>query len=139
MDGSERVTKMKNKMSATFCYYVCCGGIATIFDWGSFYIASYTLQLNYITAVLISFIIGSTINYSTNKIFTFNNNYNNISLQFAVFLVGSISALILTFIQMIIFVEYLHIDRMVSRILVTGIMLFYNFEFHKVYTFGKLK
>jgi len=130
---------MNKKLSATFCYYVCCGGIATIFDWSSFYLASYTLKLNYITAVLISFILGSTINYTTNKIITFSNNYSNISLQFAVFLVGSISALILTFIQMIILVEYMHINRMVSRILVTGIMLFYNFGFHKVYTFGKLR
>ena len=130
---------MSKKLSTTFCYYVCCGGIATIFDWSSFYLASYTLHLNYLTAVLISFIMGTTINYTTNKIFTFNNNYSNISLQFAVFLVGSISALILTFIQMIILVEYMHIDRMVSRILVTGIMLFYNYKFHKEYTFGKLK
>jgi hypothetical protein len=40
---------------------------------------------------------------------------------------------------MIIFVEYLHIDRMVSRVLITAIMLFYNFGFHKIYTFGKLR
>jgi len=130
---------MQKKLSKTFLYYVCCGGLATIFDWGSFYIVSYIIKWNYITAVSISFILGATVNYTTNRYYTFNNKFNNISLQYAVFLAGSSSALILTFIQMIILVEYLHIDRMVSRILITAIMLFYNFGFHKVYTFGKLR
>jgi putative flippase GtrA len=130
---------MHHKINKIFLYYLCCGGIATIFDWSSFFIVNYTLKCNYITAVSISFILGTTINYTTNKVYTFCNSYSNISLQIAVFLAGSISALILTFIQMIILVEYLHIDRMVSRIFVTGIMLFYNFGFHKMYTFGKLK
>ena len=118
---------------------MCCGGLATIFDWSSFYIASYILKLNYIAAISISFILGATINYTTNRYYTFNNKFNNLSLQYAVFLLGSSSALILTFVQMIILVEYLHIDRMVSRIFITLIMLFYNFGFHKVYTFGKLR
>ena len=130
---------MQIKFSKTFLYYMCCGGLATIFDWSSFYIASYILKLNYIVAISISFILGATINYTTNRYYTFNNKFNNISLQYAVFLLGSSSALILTFVQMIILVEYLHIDRMVSRIFITVIMLFYNFTFHKVYTFGKLR
>jgi len=130
---------MYKKLGTTFFYYLCCGGIATIFDWSSFYIANYLLKLNYIIAVAISFILGSTINYTTNKFITFHNNYSNISLQFAVYLVGSSSALLLTFLQMIILVEYLHVNHMVSRILITAIMLFYNFGFHKVYTFGKLQ
>jgi putative flippase GtrA len=130
---------MPKRIYLTFLYYMCCGGVATIFDWGSFYLIAYIIKWNYITAVGISFILGSTINYTSNKYITFNNLFSNIPLQYAVFLVGSSSALILTLIQMIIFVEYLHIDRMVSRVLITAIMLFYNFGFHKIYTFGKLR
>jgi putative flippase GtrA len=130
---------MHQKLSKLFLYYLCCGGMATIFDWSSFYLLNYTLKCNYITAVLISFMLGTTVNYVSNKYITFNNNYDKISLQFALFMVGSTSALVLTFIQMIILVKYLHVDCMVSRILITGIMLFYNFGFHKVYTFGKLR
>jgi len=130
---------MPKRVSTLFIYYVCCGGIATVFDWGSFYIVSYIIKWNYIAAVSISFILGSTVNFTTNKYLTFNNGFSNILLQYGVFLAGSSSALLLTFVQMIILVEYLHFDRMASRILITGIMLFYNFGFHKIYTFGKLR
>jgi putative flippase GtrA len=130
---------MRKSLSITFFYYLGCGGLATAFDWSSFYIADHILKWNYIIAVAISFILGTTVNYTTNKHITFQNTFSNIPLQFEVFLIEAGTALILTFIQMVMFVEYCHIDPMVSRILVTGIMLFYNFGFHKAYTFGRLR
>jgi putative flippase GtrA len=137
--GPYRDEKMRKNLSITFFYYLCCGGLATVLDWSTFYIAKYILKFGYIIAVGISFSLGTSANYTTNKLITFRNKFKNVPLQFAVFLLGAGSALILTFIQMVIFVEYLNFNPMISRISITGIMLFYNFAFHNFYTFGRLR
>ena len=123
----------------TFFLYAFCGGLATIFDWGTFYLANYILKWNYLIAVSLSFILGTLVNYTSNRIITFSNYYKNIPLQYGVFLIGAGCALFLTYLQMILFVEALRFSPMRARIIVTGIMLFFNFTFHKSFTFGKLK
>ncbi len=122
-----------------FFLYALCGGLATLVDWGSFYIASYLLKWHYVLAVILSFSLGTLVNYISNKFITFHNFYKNIPLQFGVFLVGAGSALLLTALMMLLMVEYFHYSKMGARILVTGIMLFYNFNFHRCLTFGRLR
>jgi hypothetical protein len=52
------------KLLPSFFSYALCGGLATVFDWGSFYIASYLLHWHYLLAVTISFSLGTIVNYS---------------------------------------------------------------------------
>lgn len=130
---------MPQALFFSFLCYVLCGGLATIFDWGSFYVASYLLKWHYVLAVILSFSLGTLVNYISNKFITFHNFYKNIPLQFGVFLVGAGSALLLTALMMLLLVEYFHYSKMGARILVTGIMLFYNFNFHRYLTFGRLR
>lgn len=130
---------MQVRLTTTFFLYAICGGVATIFDWGTFYLANYIWHWNYLTAVSLSFIIGTMVNYSSNKVFTFKNVYKNLPLQFGVFLIGAFTALLLTYLQMIFLIDYLKIHSMQARMIVTAIMLFYNFTFHKFFTFGKFR
>ncbi|MBW1954037.1 MAG: GtrA family protein, partial [Deltaproteobacteria bacterium] len=76
---------------------------------------------------------------SSNKIITFQNYYKNIPLQYSVFLIGALSALLLTYLQMLLLIDYCRLQAMPARMLVTFIMLFYNYAFHKYFTFGKLR
>jgi putative flippase GtrA len=122
-----------------FLSYTLFGGIATVFDWGSFYYASYVLKWHYLVAVSLSFCLGTAVNFSANKYITFNNSYKNIKFQLIVYLGGALSALGLTLIQMLFFVESLHLSTMNARIITTAIMLFYNFAYHKIITFGWLR
>lgn len=128
-----------NSIDLPFFFYVICGGLATLFDWSAFYIASYIVGLSYLYAVILSFTIGSFINYTLNKINTFKNKHKSIFVQFSVYLSGALTALLITCCQMIVFIEYFHFHPMVSRIIITGNMLFYNYLFHKLFTFGKLQ
>ena len=122
-----------------FFLYAMCGGLATAFDWGSFYLTGFILQWHYLPAVIISFSLGAVINFIANNIITFKNYYKNIPLQFSVFLFGVATALTLTALQMLLLVDYCLFSPMSSRIMVTGIMLFYNFAYHNWLTFGRLK
>ena len=129
----------QGRLLPLFFLYSLCGGLATLFDWGSFYVASYRWEWHYIAAVTLSFSLGTVVNYGSNKFITFKNYYKNIPLQFGVFLVGAGSALLLTALQMLLLVEYFRYSKMGARILVTAIMLFYNFCFHRYLTFGRLR
>ena len=133
------VAEFPVRLFPPFVYYIFCGGIATIMDWGSFYIITYIIGWNYIIAVTLSFMCGSIINYSLNKIITFRNKYKSIHFQFCLYLIGACSSLLLTYVLMLLFVECFSFGKMHSRIIITAIMLFYNYSFHKVYTFGRLK
>lgn len=130
---------MPYRLSTAFFLYALCGGIATIFDWSTFYFANYVWKWNYLSAVSLSFFIGTIVNFSFNKIITFKNIYKNILLQYGVFLLGAFTALLLTYLQMILLIDYLSFPAMQARMLVTGIMLMYNFTFHKLFTFGKFR
>ncbi len=90
-------------------------------------------------AVTLSYITGSTINYVLNRNITFDNKYNNIPLQFLVFLTIASSALLLTYLLMIIFVQYINFGKMISRMIITAIIMLYNYNFHRFFTFGRLK
>jgi len=123
----------------SFFLYSLCGGIATIFDWGSFYIYIKLFKWHYILAGLLSFSLGTVVNYSTNKFITFRNYYRKLPLQYGLFLLGALTALLITLLMMFIFAEFCGISPMYARIITTAIMLFYNFIFHKYLTFGWLK
>jgi len=56
-----------------------------------------------------------------------------------VFYFGVITALFLTWVQMFVFINYIHMSPMVSRMVTTFIILIYNFIYHSSITFGKLK
>lgn len=131
--------KLQQAFLSTFFCYMLCGGLATIFDWGSFYLLNNVIKWDYLAAVSISFILGTVVNFSTNKMLTFKNHYKNIPLQFTVFLGGAFSALLLTYIQMVVSIEYFHLSPMRARIMITAVMLFYNFVYHKLFTFGRFK
>jgi len=138
-DFTDNTTKLLTKLDFTFFSYIVCGGIATLFDWSTFYLLNLKLHFNYLIAVSLSFTVGSIINYTLNKYYTFNNKHKNILLQFTVYLTGALSGLCITWILMIFFIKYLYYQPMLSRIIITGIMLFYNYLYHKTITFGKIK
>ena len=123
----------------TFFLYILCGGTATIFDWGCFYIVNSIYNINYLYAITLSFILGSSVSFISNKFITFNNRFSNYSFQYLIFLAGAISSLLFTYIQMIFFVNVIKIVPFHARIFITFIMLFYNYYFNKIITFGMMK
>jgi putative flippase GtrA len=125
--------------SRTFFTYIIFGGLATIFVWGIFYLSTYTFEYNYLLSTLLGFSVGSIVNFSLNKYINFKNRYQKIKYQFALFLVIAIIGLGISFFIMWNFVGVLHFDKMISRILTTGIVLIYNFLGHKYITFRLLK
>jgi putative flippase GtrA len=119
-----------------FFKYFVSGVIATAGDWTMFYITAIVFRISYQLSLLSAFIVGTAINYSLNKFFTFQNVSKKIFRQFSVHFTISIVSLLFSLFIMYIFVERLLLEKMTSRIVTTFIMLFVNYSMHKNITFN---
>lgn len=120
-----------------FFRFILVGGVATALDWSVFYLLAIKIMLYYQLSLMISFSLACIVNYTFNKLFTFRSKSKKIFRQFSLFSVIAIFSLLLTMILMFIFVDVLFIHKMLSRIFVTMIMLFFNYILHKFLTFNK--
>lgn len=86
-----------------------------------------------ILASTLGYITGSAVNYSLNHYFTFKGTFSpkKSVIRFAL---NSIFGLLLNFSLMKIFLIYY--TYILSQILASGIILFWNFLIHRYWTFG---
>lgn len=128
---------IKKIIQSQFSKYVFVGGIATIVDWGVFYLLSEELHFYYQLALVVSFVFGSLTNFLLNKVITFQCKSKKIVGQVGVHLAISFVSLLMSVGLMFVMVEIVLVDKMISRVFVTFIMLFVNFFMHKYLTFNK--
>jgi len=126
-----------NLMQIQLFRYFIAGGLATIVDWGSFYLLAISAGINYQVALIISFILGSITNYILNKFFTFQCKSKKIAGQLSMHLTISGVSLLINMGLMYILVSTFSIGKMPSRVAITLIMLVVNFFMHKHLTFNK--
>ena len=125
--------------SKTFFIYLLFGGVATIIDWSAFAFGTYSLGMNYVLAVTISFSLGSITNFTLNKYLNFKNRYKRVHIQFLLYLVIAVIGLVFTIFFMWIMIEGMLIDKFLARVITTAIVLVYNFLGHKYVTFKLLR
>lgn len=127
------------KLARTFFVYSVSGAVATLVDWGSFFVMSSVFSLYYMLAVCVSYTLGSLTNFTLNKYITFKNKYAKLHHQYLVHLAVSIASLGLTVLIMYAFVEKFGLPKLNARVLTTLVVLPVNFVLHKNITFGMLK
>ena len=114
--------------------YIFFAGIATSFEWTTFYLLITTLH--YILAAIISLTIGCILNYSLNKLFTFKDNDKKIARQFTKFLLVASAYYILTILSMYILITLLYTSPMLSKIITTLLLLIFSYNAHRTFTFN---
>jgi putative flippase GtrA len=124
-------------MNNQFIRYCLVGGMATFADWGTFYLFNIVFGVYYQIALIFSFAIGSTTNYTLNKFFTFKSKTKNIKKQFTVHLTISTASLLLNMLFMYLLVDLACTSTMLGRVITTVIMLVINYFLHKNITFNK--
>ena len=127
------------KLAKSFFVYSVSGAVATLVDWGSFFVMSSMLSWYYMLAVCVSFTLGSLANFTLNKYVTFKNKYDKLHHQYLLHLMVSIVSLGITIFIMYALVDMAGFHKLNARILTTLIVLPVNFVLHKNITFGLLK
>jgi len=120
-----------------FIRYLIVGGISTLIDWSVFYTGTYILSIHYQISLVIAFFLGCTANYTLNKIFTFKCKSKKIAKQTSVYGAAAIISLLLSASIMFVLVSALTIDKLVSRIATTFIMVGINYLLNKHIIFNK--
>ena len=87
---------------------------------------------------IITLIIVKIICYILNKIFVFKSKCNNIKeliIEFIKFMFYRLITLIIDYFGLIILVEYINIDKLISKIIIVFIVIILNYMFSKKYVF----
>jgi putative flippase GtrA len=117
--------------------YVLIGGIATVIDWTMFSVSVTWLHIHYQIALGLGYASGGVFHYCSNKFITFKCRSKEIGSQLSLYiLVGSMS-LLCSMAVLAALVNILLINKIISRILTTGIMIFPNYLLHKHISFSK--
>lgn len=135
---------LNNKSIRQFISYVFVGGIAAIVEWVFFWLFANVLNLNYILSTVLAFMFSTAANLILGRLWTFkdNNSYKDKRVKETVLIyVVSAIGLLFNMLLMYIFVTLLKMDtpllKVVSKVLSTGIVFFWNFFIRKLVIYRK--
>lgn len=118
--------------------YFFVGGTAAIFDVGFFFIFAKFLAYNYLVVGFFTFIIATFINYYLSIRFVFESGKKFKKKDEVILIyVVSTSSLVLNLFFLYVFHAIFSIDVGVSKILVTGLLFFYNYSVRKFFIFQR--
>ncbi len=118
-----------------FVTFFGVGVLATITDWGTFFVLGRFFGLPNVYAALIAYCCGGVLSYTLNRMHTFASDRSHFEAGWrfaAVMAVG----FTLTGFFVWFFAERLDLPPMVARVLSTGIVFFWNYAAHKLWTFA---
>lgn len=119
-----------------FIIYLFIGGTAALVEWGLFYLCNTIWGMNYLMAVISSFVFSTLYHYVLTTMFVFESGAKykkttEISLVLAVSSMGLLFNLVL----MYLFVSQAGMDAMLSKMLASCIVVAWNYLARKKWIF----
>ncbi len=113
------------------------GFLGFIIDFGLTYIFKEKLKMNKFVANALGFLISAVVNFTVNRMWTFQNHNPNLALQFGKFMAIASVALMLNSLIIYILNGKIRINFYVSKIIAVLFVMFYNFIMNSLFTFVK--
>lgn len=123
--------KIKNNVK-DFALYLLVGGIATLTEWLFFHLFSNVLSLHYALATVFAYIISTFVNWGAGRILVFKTGTQNVLKELVQIYLAGIVGLALNLFMMLVFVETMKIEEMISKIIATGMVFVFNFLIRKL-------
>jgi len=128
--------KKTNHVLGQFIRYTFVGGFAAVVDIGSLYLLTEYVGLYYLVASVFAFVLGLTTNYILSLIFVFTNRrLKKKWVEFIIFASIGIVGLGLNTFLLWFFTEQIELYYMVSKLIATAVVFFYNFGLRKYILF----
>ncbi len=115
--------------------YLFFGALTTLLNVGVYYVVATIFNINYIISNIIAWIICVIFAYLTNKKYVFDVNKSSIKM-FIKFTFARIATLLIETLLLVLFVKFLLINDLVSKVIVTIIVIILNYFFSKVCVFN---
>lgn len=119
--------------------YLIIGVLTTLVSIGSYSIFSKLLKINYLISNVLSWIVSVIFAYFTNRWFVFHSKEKKKFKEFMAFISSRLLTLLLDSGLMIVGVDYLKIDDLVTKILVQIVIVIANYVLSKLIVFKKEK
>lgn len=119
--------------------YLIIGALTTVVSIGSYSIFSKLLKINYLISNVLSWIVSVIFAYFTNRWFVFHSKEKKKFKEFIAFVSSRLLTLLLDSGLMIVGVDYLKIDDLLTKILVQIIIVISNYILSKLIVFKKEK
>jgi len=118
--------------------YFFVGGLAFIVDYASLWFLTEVCGLHYLLSAAIAFLLGLTCNYLLSTHWVFNDRrMKNRWSEFAVFALIGVAGLGLNELILYLGTDVFHLHYMVSKLVSTGLVFFWNFFARKFILFNK--
>jgi putative flippase GtrA len=119
-----------------FLKYLIVGGLAFVCDFGGYFILTRYFDVYYLLAAVISFIIGLNVNYALAKyIFFKQSKIKDTKKEYLSVALISVSSLFIKIILLWILTDFIGMYDLLSKIITTFFLLFYNFIIRKIFIF----
>lgn len=116
--------------------YTFVGGLAFVVDFGLLWLLTAQAHMHYLASAAAAFVAGLLVNYVLSKLWVFNkSSYKNKMAEFLVFALIGVIGLGLTELLMWLFTDGANMYYIVSKMLTTAIVYFWNFFARKIIIF----
>ena len=129
-----------NNVKIQLFRYLWVGGFAFVVDYGCLFLLTEIFELYYLVSAAIAFILGLAVNYLLSTLWVFpDSRLNNRMIEFMGFASIGLIGLLLNEIIIYLCSEVLCFYYMISKLISTGIVFFWNFFARKIILFTKTK
>jgi putative flippase GtrA len=127
-------SSLLSPLTRQFSSFIVVGGIAAIVHYGTLIGMVEVLKVDPVPATLLGYIFGSLASYILNRRHTYKSEqpHGEVFWRFAVV---AFSGFVVTGCLMFVFTKLLSFAYLPSQIVTTGIVLFWHFILHKLWTF----
>lgn len=121
----------KNKDVKDFMLYLIVGGLATIVEWGIFFLLNQLLSINHLLATAIAFIFSTIANWGFGRLLVFKRSHESLSKELTKIYATSIVGLIINECIMYLGVDVFGAHAMLIKIIATAVAFIWNFLVRK--------
>lgn len=120
-----------------FIAYFFIGATATLLDWSMFWFTVNKLHFHYEIGLISAYVPAGIFHFFANKFITFQCKSKSIGSQYSIYIILTLSSLLISMGIIAILINVLTLDKMTARIFTTAFMLIPNYLLHKNITFSK--
>ena len=117
--------------------YLIFGGLTTLISIITYALFAKVFHIDYLISNVLSWIIAVLFAYITNKIFVFESKSKKNIKEITSFFFFRVVSLIMEMVILYVFVDMLHIDDLVTKIIAQVIVIVSNYVVSKLFVFKK--
>jgi len=125
----------KNNIKDFFLYLIV-GGIATVAEWLIFFVLD-KINIHYAIATAVAYILSTFANWLAGRILVFKDSHQAFIKEIGEIYLASVVGLLLNLLIMWVAVDLISLNEMISKVIATAIVFFYNFLVRKLLIYKK--